>query len=130
MFIAILVAIVVAAGLGYYFMKSTKTTETTEVSGDGGLGLAKSDVEAKMLAFLQASKNDMLNGSSTFQPLSEAFNLRLKEVHEEFGVTLLTPAELRDGFGNLADMDLENLTFTWIACAKNMDMSTCWQNSA
>lgn len=118
MFIAILVAIVVAAGLGYYFMK------TTPVSA------AKSDVDAKMMAYLQAAKNDMLYGTSTSEPLFEAFSLRLTEVHQEFGITLIMPVELRDGVGNLPNIDLESLVLTWITCAKTTDIFTCWQNAA
>lgn len=133
MFVAIFVAIVIAAGLGYYLMKKSKSTEVSANDGPVGLAksdVAKSDVEAKLLAFLEATKNDILTGTSTAPPYYDAFVLRLNEVHQEFGVTLLPPEELTGGHENPATMDLESLTHTWIACAKNMKMSTCWQSAA
>lgn len=117
MFIAIFIAVLVAAGLGYFFMKHKKSPESPEdIAKDQVENLVKSMLR-QMNDMLTATPDLDLEGSEValaLQATQTELYETLASVQQEFGITINTPipgmAELERG----VSVDVESVEIEWI----------------
>ena len=128
MFIAIFIAILLAAGL--YFFKSKKSP----------LDKAKAKFDKVLRSALRQSKKMAIASATPDFEASSLVALQhevasqgaamielLTSIHQEFGITILPPPELEDATN--PNLDIESIKLEWMKCPKNFEMGDCWEKS-
>lgn len=128
MFIAIFIAIVFAAGLGYFFMTRN------------GMDKAKADFENLVRAHLSQTQKEAIAMSTpdfdtSLAPeiISAMFSREnalldsMTSIHQKYEIVIQPDVLLDDHYNDL-QTDFTKMKIEWMSCPKTNSVQHCWEN--
>jgi len=125
MFIAIFIAVLLAAGL-YFFMKPKKSEDaakakfekeffsTLRKTKEMAIAMSTPDTASEIIAALQ----------SEVEIAEAVVNELMVSIHQEFGISIVFPKEAEHNYTK-PELDIDSIVLKWVSCPKTSELATC-----